>query len=34
MALCDQCFDDFLHPLIQEAIEKNKGNAMRYGKQA
>jgi hypothetical protein len=32
MPLCDQRFDDFLHPLIHEAIHKNARNEERYGK--
>jgi hypothetical protein len=34
MALCDECFEDFVHPLTHEAIEKNKRFQVRYGRHA
>jgi hypothetical protein len=34
MATCDECFEEFLHPLVHEVIDKNKHIEERYGKHA
>ncbi len=31
MAVCDDCFQEFLHPLVHEAIEKNQRFDEKYG---
>jgi hypothetical protein len=31
MAICDDCFEDFVHPLCHELMEKNKAFETRYG---
>lgn len=31
MAVCDDCFQEFLHPLIHQAMEKNERFDQRYG---
>ncbi|HEY1804694.1 MAG TPA: hypothetical protein VGG45_09455 [Terracidiphilus sp.] len=31
MALCDDCFAEFLHPLVHESIEKNERFDAEYG---
>lgn len=32
MALCDDCFEDFLHPLVHESMEKNQRFEKKYGR--
>jgi hypothetical protein len=32
MAACDDCFSEFLHPLVHELMDKNKRFEERYGK--
>jgi hypothetical protein len=34
MALCDDCFQDFVHPLFHELMEKNDRLLKRYGNHA
>jgi hypothetical protein len=31
MAICDDCFSGFVHPLVHEGMEKNEKFAERYG---
>jgi hypothetical protein len=31
MAICDDCFEEFLHPLVHEAMEKNNQFQEKYG---
>jgi hypothetical protein len=31
MAICDDCFQEFLHPLVHELMDKNKAFDDRYG---
>ena len=31
MAICDDCFEEFLHPLVHESIEKNHRFSEKYG---
>jgi len=31
MAICDECFQEFLHPLVHELMDKNKAFDERYG---
>jgi hypothetical protein len=32
MTACDDCFQEFLHPIVNESMEKNERFAERYGK--
>lgn len=34
MAVCDDCFNEFLHPLVHELMDKNKVFKNRYGDHA
>jgi len=34
MAICDDCFEEFLHPLVHESMEKNEGFRNKYGAHA
>ena len=34
MALCDDCFQEFLHPLVHELIDKNSGFDEQFGGRA
>ena len=34
MAVCDDCFEDFVHPLCHELMEKNKAFESQYGDHA
>ena len=31
MALCDDCFEDFVHPLFHELMDKNRRFREKYG---
>ena len=32
MALCDDCFEEFVHPLIHAAMSKNEAFFQKYGR--
>ena len=34
MAACDDCFDEFMHPLIHEGMEKNQAFENKFGSHA
>ena len=34
MAISDECFQEFLHPLVHELMDKNKAFKERYGSHA
>jgi hypothetical protein len=34
MTICEDCFDDFVHPLIHAGMEKNDAFFLKYGRHA
>jgi hypothetical protein len=34
MSICDDCFEEFLHPLVHEAMAKNDAFFEKYGNHA
>ena len=32
MAICDDCFEDFVHPLVHAGMEKNDSFFLKYGR--
>ncbi len=32
MTICDDCFQEFLHPIVHESMEKNERFDLKYGK--